>query len=75
MSLKGTTILYTDLVFNFQKISLVVVDDYGGKAIVIEAVACEPSYDRHVGEQLDDLDWTLDEWEKYGWEIIPPTIS
>ncbi len=68
MSLKGTTLLYTDLVFSYPRASFVIIDDYGMWAVVIENAGEDK---RPVGS-ITKLDWDLREWEDYGWEVIPP---
>jgi len=66
MSLKGTVILYTDLVFAFTRASFLIIDDYGQWGLVIENQGEDL---RPVGS-LTKLDWDLREWEDFGWEVI-----
>ena len=35
MTLKGTLVLYADLVFSYPRASFIVIDDYGTRAVVI----------------------------------------
>lgn len=66
MSLKGTVILYTSLVYAFPKASFLILDDYAQWALVIENAGDDL---RAVGS-ITKLEWDLREWEDYGWEII-----
>ena len=66
MSLKGTVILYTDLVFMYPRASFLIIDDYGQWAVVIENRGDDP---RPVGS-ITKVHWDLDEWELFGWEVI-----
>ena len=68
MSLKGTVILYTDLVFTYPRASFVIIDDYGKWAVVIENEGEDP---RPVGS-ITGVDWDLKEWEDHGWEVVSP---
>ena len=73
MNLKGTTILYTDLVFDYQRTSYLVLDYHGRKMLVIEELSYSPGNDRYVGQVIDKLSWHMSDWEKHGWEVIPPS--
>lgn len=68
MSLKGTVILYTDLLFQYPRASFVVIDDYGQWMLVIENEGDDP---RPVGSVAKSV-WDIDEWDLYGWEVIRP---
>lgn len=62
----GTVMLYTDLAFSYPKASFVMVNY--SFALVIEGSAGEL---RPVGS-LTRVDWDIDEWKDYGWEVILP---
>jgi len=68
VSLKGTVILYTDLVFAFTRASFVIIDDYGQWGLVIE----DAGDDRRPAGSISKFDWDLSEWENFGWEIVRP---
>ena len=67
-SLYGATILWTDLVFMFPRMSFVSLDRSATVGLVIESA--HP--DVRTPGTLIKLDWSPDEWEDYGWEILYP---
>ncbi len=66
MSLKGTVILYTSLVYAYPRASFLILDDYGQWALVIENAGDDP---RPIGS-ITKIAWDLSEWEDFGWEVI-----
>ncbi len=64
---KGTTILYTDLVFSWPRASFLILDELGW-ALVIE----NQGEDKRPVGTFTKLDWDLREWEDFGWEVISP---
>ncbi len=66
MSLKGTCILWTDLVVDYPNESFILLDDEGHRGMMFE------SDFRSIRAIMCKFDWTLDEWEDNGFEVVRP---
>lgn len=60
--------MWTELVFSFPCMSFVSLEHDASRGLVIESDEEEV---RPVG-MIEVYDWSADEWEDYGWEILYP---